>query len=166
MRVFLSLILVFLSLGARADAYSDLYQAAGWPQQRAHFSDALGAAQQRYRSTLPPAVYQTLVENSNRRFAPQAMDQRAIGALRQNLPNRNPRWRSSRHRWGARSSPPSSSPPAATNSPATPTACRRSRPAPPAGCWYGTWPRRSRLATPPRRSAWRWPASRPTASAR
>lgn len=90
MRVFLSLILVFLSLGARADAYSDLYQAAGWPQQRAHFSDALGAAQQRYRSTLPPAVYQTLVENSNRRFAPQAMDQRAIGALRQNLPQPQP----------------------------------------------------------------------------
>jgi hypothetical protein len=90
MRVLISLILVFLSLCARADAHSDLYQAAGWPQQRAHFGDALGAAQQRYRASLPPAVYQTLVENSNRRFAPQAIDQRAIGALRQNLPEPQP----------------------------------------------------------------------------
>ncbi|WP_443190833.1 hypothetical protein [Pseudomonas indica] len=89
MRVFLSLAFALFSLPAFADDYLQLYQAAGWPDQRAHFRDALSAAQQRYRSSLPPAVFQALVDNSNRRFAAQAIDQRAQASLRQNL--RDPR---------------------------------------------------------------------------
>src|SRR5690606_13222974 len=39
---------------------------------------------------LPPAVYQAVVNNSNQRFAPQAMDSRATAALRQNLNDPQP----------------------------------------------------------------------------
>ena len=85
MRVTSLLLTLLLSLPALADDYLQLYQAAGWPQQRMHFSDALQAAQERYRSSLPPAVYQALVNNSNQRFAPQAIDQRAQQGLRDNL---------------------------------------------------------------------------------
>jgi hypothetical protein len=85
MRVLSIVLLLFLSLPSLADAQAQLYQAAGWPQQRAHFNDALSAAQARYRSSLPPAVYEALVNNSNQRFAPPAIDQRAQQSLRQNL---------------------------------------------------------------------------------
>lgn len=65
MRVLFVLLLIGLSLPTLADDYLRLYQAAGWPQQREHFNQALDAAQQRYRSTLPPAVFQALVDNSS-----------------------------------------------------------------------------------------------------
>src|SRR5690606_41816247 len=42
-------------------------------------------AQQRYRDSLPAGVYQTLVNNSNRRFQPRGMDERALAALRAGL---------------------------------------------------------------------------------
>lgn len=87
MRVLLALSLLVLGMPALADNYQRLYQAAGWPEQRAHFNDALHAAQKRYQSNLPPALYQTLVDNSNRRFAPADIDQRALTSLRQNLPD-------------------------------------------------------------------------------
>lgn len=87
MRVLIALVLCVVSLLSRADEHDLLYELAGWPQQREHFSAALLAAQQRYQGSLPPAVYQTLVDNSNRRFAPQAMDQRALASLRQGLPD-------------------------------------------------------------------------------
>ncbi|MCY1283165.1 hypothetical protein D9M68_328290 [compost metagenome] len=90
MRALLACVLLLLGLPSLADDHSQLYQTAGWPEQRAHFSAALQAAQQRYRSTLPPAVYQALVDNSNQRFAPQAMDQRAQAALRQQLADPRP----------------------------------------------------------------------------
>ncbi|MFC6337106.1 DUF2059 domain-containing protein [Pseudomonas sp. CCM 7891] len=83
-RLFFSL-LMFCVLPAWADSHDQLYAVAGWPEQRAHFNDALSAAQQRYRNSLPPAVYQALVDNSNKRFAPKAMDQRAATQLRKNL---------------------------------------------------------------------------------
>lgn len=70
-----------------ADAYLDLYNKAGWPQQQTHFSSALQQAQQRYQNTLPSAIYQALVDNSNQRFAAEAMQQRAQHALRQHLAN-------------------------------------------------------------------------------
>ena len=70
-RLFLSL-LIFCSLPAWSDSLDDLYKVAGWSDQRAHFNDALSAAQQRYRNSLPPAVYQALVDNSNKRFAAKA----------------------------------------------------------------------------------------------
>lgn len=90
MRALSLAVLLLLSLTALADDHADLYQAAGWEQQRAHFSAALSAAQARYRPTLPPAVYQALVNNSNARFDPAAMDQRALQGLRQHLANPAP----------------------------------------------------------------------------
>ncbi len=85
MRRLCVLLLMLCALPAWADAYDQLYKAAGWPQQRAHFNDALKAAQQRYSNNLPPAVFQALVNNSNQRFAPQAVDQRAAQRLRESL---------------------------------------------------------------------------------
>ena len=87
MRVLIALALSLVSLFSRADEHDELYQLAGWPQQREHFNAALVAAQQRYQNSLPPAVYQALVDNSNRRFAPQAVDQRALASLRRGLPD-------------------------------------------------------------------------------
>lgn len=87
MRVLIALALCVVSLLSRADEHDLLYELAGWPQQREHFSAALVNAQQRYQGSLPPAVFQTLVDNSNRRFAPQAIDQRALASLRQGLPD-------------------------------------------------------------------------------
>ena len=78
------------SVGALADAYQSLYQAAGLAEQRNHFQDALRFAQQRYRNTLPSGVYEALVRNSNRRFAVAAMDARAMNALRTGLENPPP----------------------------------------------------------------------------
>ena len=88
-RLFL-LLMMFCTLPAWADNLDDLFTVAGWPQQRAHFNDALSAAQQRYSNNLPPAVYQALVNNSNQRFAPEAMDKRARDQMRKNLPDPNP----------------------------------------------------------------------------
>ena len=88
-RLFL-LLMMCCSLPAWADHLDDLFTVAGWPEQRAHFTDALTAAQERYRNNLPPAVYQALVNNSSQRFAAQAMDQRAKGQMRQQLPNPDP----------------------------------------------------------------------------
>lgn len=90
MRRFLLMALIALALPVQADSYQQLFQSAGWPQQRAHFLAALQAAQQRYQSSLPPALYQSLVENSNRRFAAEAIDQRVLGSLRQQLPDSQP----------------------------------------------------------------------------
>lgn len=90
MRALCFVLLSIFSLPSLADAYIQLYQAAGWPQQRAHFNDALSAAQQRYRSSLPPAVYQALVTNSNQRFEPRAVDQRAQHSLRLGLADPGP----------------------------------------------------------------------------
>jgi hypothetical protein len=77
-------------LPAWADSYDQLYKVAGWPEQRAHFNDALKAAQQRYRNSLPPAVYQALVNNSDQRFDPKAMDLRAEKRLRASLSDPTP----------------------------------------------------------------------------
>ncbi|EPN58333.1 hypothetical protein A235_29893, partial [Pseudomonas syringae pv. actinidiae ICMP 19079] len=85
MRRLFVLLLMFCTSPVWADTYDQLYKAAGWPEQRAHFNDALKAAQQRYSNNLPPAVFQALVANSNQRFAPQAMDQRASKRLRDSL---------------------------------------------------------------------------------
>jgi len=90
MRRLFFLMLMFCTLPVWADGHDQLYKVAGWPEQRAHFNDALKAAQQRYKNSLPPAVYDALVSNSNQRFAPQAMDQRAEQKLRQTLQDPNP----------------------------------------------------------------------------
>jgi len=85
MRRLFFLLLMFCTMPAWADSHDQLYKVAGWPEQRAHFNDALKAAQQRYKNSLPPAVFDALVSNSNQRFSPQAMDQRAEQKLRQIL---------------------------------------------------------------------------------
>ncbi|WP_043307981.1 DUF2059 domain-containing protein [Pseudomonas sp. ML96] len=90
MRVVFAVFLLLCSFAVSADDHARLYQSAGWPQQRAHFADALKAAQQRYQSSLPPAVFQALVDNSNRRFESTAMDQRAQAALRTQLADPQP----------------------------------------------------------------------------
>lgn len=85
MRRLFVLVVMFCVQPAWADNHDQLYKIAGWPEQRAHFTDALNAAQQRYQNSLPSAVFQALVNNSSQRFAPQAMDQRAEQRLRQTL---------------------------------------------------------------------------------
>lgn len=90
MRALIAIALLAFSLTSFADTYDELYETAGWTEQRANFKDALLAAQQRYKNTLPPAVYQALVTNSNRRFAVDAIDFRAKQALRQTLDNPQP----------------------------------------------------------------------------
>lgn len=90
MRFFLLLCTLLSSPSIFADAYLELYNKAGWPQQQAHFTTALQQAQQRYQNTLPTAIYQALVDNSNRRFAAEAMQQRAQQALRQQLASPTP----------------------------------------------------------------------------
>ena len=90
MRALLALALLMLGLPVLADDYERLYQAAGWPEQRAHFNDALHAAQKRYQANLPPALYQALVNNSDQRFAPAQIDARALAGLRRNLADSGP----------------------------------------------------------------------------
>ncbi|EIK51685.1 hypothetical protein YO5_10599 [Stutzerimonas stutzeri TS44] len=90
MRALLALALLLVSFASQADVYEELYETAGWPDQRANFSDALSAAQQRYKDSLPPAVFQALLDNSNRRFASDAVDRRALQALREQLAEPQP----------------------------------------------------------------------------
>ncbi len=89
MRFLLLLCMLLGSSTVLADAYLELYQKAGWPQQQTHFSSALKQAQLRYKNTLPSAIYQALLENSNKRFATDAMHQRGQQALRKNLSSPN-----------------------------------------------------------------------------
>ncbi|WP_313738357.1 DUF2059 domain-containing protein [Pseudomonas sp.] len=89
-RPFSLLVLMICALPVWADNLDQLYKVAGWPDQRAHFTDALSAAQQRYRSSLPPAVFQALVDNSNQRFQAQAIDRRALAQLRATLSDSSP----------------------------------------------------------------------------
>lgn len=89
MRFLLLLCMLLGSSTVLADAYLELYQKAGWPQQQTHFSSALKQAQLRYQNTLPSAIYQALLENSNKRFATDAMHQRGQQALRKNLSSPN-----------------------------------------------------------------------------
>lgn len=90
MRAVFALFMLLCSFTVAADDHTRLYQSAGWPEQRDHFGEALKAAQQRYQPTLPPAVFQALVQNSNHRFEPAAMDQRAQAAFRAELADPQP----------------------------------------------------------------------------
>ena len=90
MRRLFFLLLLSCTMPVWADSLDQLYKVAGWPEQRAHFTDALDAAQQRYQNSLPPAVFQALVNNSNQRFEPKAVDARAAAQLRANLSNPTP----------------------------------------------------------------------------
>lgn len=87
MRALFMFILTCLASPVWADAYMQLYRAAGWPQHRQHFTVVLGSAQQHYRDILPTGLYQTLLNNSNRRFNSTVIDQRALNSLRTHLPD-------------------------------------------------------------------------------
>src|SRR3546814_21147456 len=82
MRRLLFSLLMFCALPAWADSYDQLYKVAGWPEQRAHFNDALNAAQQRYQSSLPPAVFQALVDNSNQRSEERRVGKECLSTCR------------------------------------------------------------------------------------
>lgn len=97
-RLFSLILLMICTMPVWADNLDQLYKAAGWPDQRAHFNDALTAAQERYRNSLPPAVYQALVNNSNQRFQAQAVDRRAQQSCAPPWPTRHRPWPSSSHR--------------------------------------------------------------------
>lgn len=86
MHSLLAFLIVLISCAVHADEHESLYRAAGWPQQRDHFSAALQATQQRYRDSLPAPLYNLLVQNSNRRFEARAMEQRVLQRLRSVLP--------------------------------------------------------------------------------
>lgn len=85
MRALVFTLLMSLSWNVWADVYLQLWHSAGWPEHSRHFTSALQAAQQQYSSSLPPVIYQALVNNSNRRFAPDAMEQRGLQSLRRHL---------------------------------------------------------------------------------
>ncbi|MBB3104331.1 DUF2059 domain-containing protein [Azomonas macrocytogenes] len=90
MRAVLACLLLTFAFPSVADTYQKLYETAGWSDQRANFQDALEQAQQRYKATLPTALFQVLQQNSSQRFAPQAVDSRAVTSLRSNLKNPHP----------------------------------------------------------------------------
>lgn len=90
MRAFIASLLCCWSFFAWADSHDELFRSAGWTQQTQHFQGVLQQAQQSYKNTLPSAMYQALVNNSNQRFAPAAMQQRALSALRKSLPDAEP----------------------------------------------------------------------------
>lgn len=87
MRSTLSALLGILALGlavcfpARATMIEELYQATGMNQHQEHFQFALKAAQQRYSRQLPANLYETLVQQSNQRFEPKGMRDRAMARL-------------------------------------------------------------------------------------
>jgi hypothetical protein len=68
-------------LPVQADTIEELYQATGMNQHQDHFQFALKAAQQRYAQQLPANLYETLVQQSNQRFEPQGMRDRAMARL-------------------------------------------------------------------------------------
>lgn len=90
MRALCLTLLLSFSLTAWAEPYQRLWQSAGWPDQSRHFSAALQAAQREYRDSLPPAIYNALVSNSNKRFETSAMQQRALQVLRNQLTDPQP----------------------------------------------------------------------------
>jgi hypothetical protein len=70
-----------VGLPAQADTTEELYQTTGMHQHQDHFQFALKAAQQRYSRQLPANLYETLVQQSNQRFEPKGMRDRAIARL-------------------------------------------------------------------------------------
>lgn len=72
---------LIVSLPAQASTTEELYQATGMNQHQDHFQFALKAAQQKYSQQLPANLYETLVQQSNQRFEPQGMRDRAMARL-------------------------------------------------------------------------------------
>lgn len=79
--VIASLLIHSLPAHAAPSPTTELYQASGMNQHQEHFQFALKAAQQRYAKQLPASIYETLVTQSNQRFAPNGMHDRAQARL-------------------------------------------------------------------------------------
>lgn len=78
MSLLAALALTTMSVRASTDK---LYELSGMATHQTHFQQALTAAQQRYAQQLPRNVYDSLVRQSNQRFAPQGMTDRAQARL-------------------------------------------------------------------------------------
>lgn len=72
--------LALTTMNVRAST-DQLYELSGMATHQTHFQQALTAAQQRYAQQLPRNVYDSLVRQSNQRFAPQGMSDRAQARL-------------------------------------------------------------------------------------
>lgn len=79
--VIATLLIHSLPAQAAPNSTAELYQASGMNQHQEHFQFALKAAQQRYAKQLPASIYETLVTQSNQRFAPVGMHDRALTRL-------------------------------------------------------------------------------------
>jgi hypothetical protein len=87
MTLLISVALIAMSARAQSPAPAQLYDASGMATHQKHFQDALSAAQQRYAQQLPANLHATLVRQSNLRFNPVAMQDRARSRLAVSLPN-------------------------------------------------------------------------------
>ncbi len=76
-----------IAMNVRAQTPAQLYDLSGMAAHQRHFQDALSAAQQRYAQQLPANVHASLVNKSNQRFEPQAMQDRARSRLAVSLPD-------------------------------------------------------------------------------
>lgn len=79
MTLLLSIALIVMT--ARADAREQLYDVSGMATHQNHFQHALSAAQQRFAQQLPANIHASLVRQSNVRFDPQGMENRARSRL-------------------------------------------------------------------------------------
>ncbi len=81
LRFWLFIIAALYTINLQAAAPDELYKASGMAQHQQHFQSALKAAQQRYFQQLPTALQDTLLRNSNQRFAAEDMHDRAQARL-------------------------------------------------------------------------------------
>jgi hypothetical protein len=87
MTLLVSVALIAMTARAQAPAQAQLYDISGMTTHQKHFQDALSAAQQRYAQQLPANLRATLVRQSNLRFNPAAMQDRARSRLAVSLSN-------------------------------------------------------------------------------
>ena len=105
MRALIACVLLAFSLSSLADSYDELYETAGWTEQRGNFSDALNASLPTPSTGAP-----------NRRYA-------SLWLIHKQ------RWSSFKHLWATRSSLPKLWPRARSSWRAMKTACLAWRPA-------------------------------------
>ncbi len=77
----LLLSIALIAMTARADTQRQLYDVSGMATHQSHFQHALSTAQQRYAQQLPANIHASLVRQSNVRFDPQGMENRARSRL-------------------------------------------------------------------------------------
>lgn len=77
----LLLSLALIAMTVKAEPKEQLYDLSGMATHQTHFQHALSAAQQRFAQQLPANVHASLVRQSNLRFDPQGMQDRARSRL-------------------------------------------------------------------------------------